>query len=67
MKIIDFDFEFRQYLEKWIEDNADSYGDYDEMETGMVNVYSNWLSKPADFLGVYVQLIIIKARMTRLN
>ncbi len=33
MKIIDFDFEFRQYLEKWIEDNADSYGDYDEMET----------------------------------
>ena len=50
MKCINFDKEFRFYLQRWMKTGAKKYRSMDEMEAAMPEVYREFLEKPADFL-----------------
>jgi hypothetical protein len=50
MELINFDAEFSQALTRWIEDNREKYKTADAMEEAAPEVYTRWLSTPADFL-----------------
>lgn len=48
--IIDFDSKFRLFLENWMITNADKYNNPEEMELEALDIYSEWLNAPADWL-----------------
>jgi len=50
MKLIDFDAEFSKALNQWIENNRAKYKTADAMEDAAPDVYTHWLSTPAEFL-----------------
>ena len=50
MKCINFDKEFRFYLQRWMKTGAKKYRSMDEMEAAMPEVYREFLDTPADFL-----------------
>ncbi len=50
MKCIDIDKRFRQYLERWIEDNRDHYASPEDMEDDVQTVYETWLTRPQTWL-----------------
>ncbi len=50
MKCIDFDKEFRFYLQRWMKTGSKKYRSMDEMEAAMPEVYRTFLKTPADFL-----------------
>ena len=51
MKCINFDKEFRLYLQNWMKKNSRKYRNIREMEAAMPEVYREFLETPADFLG----------------
>ncbi|NLG25791.1 MAG: hypothetical protein GX558_10575 [Clostridiales bacterium] len=51
MKLIDFDGQFRQYMERWMADNRGKYKNAARMEEAIPEVYLRWLNAPADWLG----------------
>ncbi len=50
MKCINFDKEFRFYLQQWMKTGRKKYRSMDEMEAAMPEVYRQFLDTPADFL-----------------
>ncbi len=50
MKCINFDKEFRFYLQRWMKTGSRKYRNMDEMEAAMPEVYREFLDTPADFL-----------------
>lgn len=50
-KLIDFDEYFNDYLTEWMEKNAARFRNADEMEEAAPEVYEQWLSAPAEWLG----------------
>lgn len=52
MQFINFDEHFQQFTSDWVRDHAEDFGNnYDRMEEQMPQVYSTWLSTPAEWLG----------------
>lgn len=52
MKCIDFDHQFELYTAQWVKDNAEKYkNNMDVIEMMMPDVYMEFLSKPAQWLG----------------
>ncbi|MBE5801596.1 MAG: hypothetical protein E7319_04840 [Clostridiales bacterium] len=51
MQIIDFDAYFSDYLNQWMEKNANRFHNADEMEDAAPEVYITWLNTPAQWLG----------------
>ena len=59
-EILDFDANFKAYLEKWIELNKGKFKTLEQMEDAVPQVYLRWLNSPAAFLegetpGAYFQ------------
>lgn len=51
MKCINFDRAFERYMAEWIKENSEKYkDDMDVIEDMMLDVYLEFLKKPADFL-----------------
>ena len=50
MKCVNFDKEFRFYLQRWMKTGSKKYRSMDEMEAAMPEVYREFLDTPADFL-----------------
>lgn len=50
MIIIDFDNEFRHYVEEWIKNNSNESGKEQDYETEAIDVYSKWLKTPAAWI-----------------
>ncbi|MBR6498052.1 MAG: hypothetical protein IKT23_00005 [Clostridia bacterium] len=50
-EILDFDANFKAYLDKWIAMNKGKFKTYEQMEDAMPDVYVIWLNTPAAFLG----------------
>ncbi|MBN2878106.1 MAG: hypothetical protein JXN65_00575 [Clostridia bacterium] len=48
--IIDFDNKFREYLQKWMKENADQYKTPEDMEADAMDLYADWMNSPADWL-----------------
>ncbi len=51
MKCINFDKEFRFYLQNWMKKSSRKYRNIAEMEGAMPEVYRSFLETPAEFLG----------------
>ena len=49
-EILDFDANFKAYLDKWITLNKGKFKTYEQMEDAMPEVYVKWLNTPAAFL-----------------
>lgn len=50
MKPIDFDAQFTETLNQWMEENRGNYRNADEMEAALPEVYAQFLETPADWL-----------------
>ncbi|MCR4622216.1 MAG: hypothetical protein K5663_09075 [Clostridiales bacterium] len=50
-EILDFDANFKAYLDKWIALNKGKFKTYEQMEDAVPDVYLKWLNSPAAFLG----------------
>lgn len=49
--LIDFDEKFNDYLTDWMEKNRTKFRNADEMEEAAPDVYLQWLTAPAEWLG----------------
>ena len=49
-EILDFDANFKAYLDKWIALNKGKFKTYEQLEDAMPEVYVKWLNTPAAFL-----------------
>ena len=51
MECINFDAQFAQALNRWLEANRARYRDPDALEDASADFYLQWLDAPADWLG----------------